>query len=90
VSLDTAAVAAAVDELARVLRADGGDLVLVEADTRADRVRVRVVLDDVSCDDCVLPPPMLYETIEQSIARRVAGEFELLLEDPRRESLRNA
>ena len=73
----------AVDEVARLLRADGADLTLVDADPRTARVRLALVLDTVACEDCVLPPAMLFETIEQSLHRRVTGEFELLLDDPR-------
>jgi Fe-S cluster biogenesis protein NfuA len=73
----------AVDEVARILRADGADLTIVDADPRTARVRLELVLDSVSCADCVLPPPMLFDTIEQSLHQRVAGEFELMLDDPR-------
>jgi hypothetical protein len=83
-TIDTDAVGDAVEELARMLRADGGDLVLVVAESKTDRIRVQLVLDDVSCADCILPPDMLFETMQQSLARRVPGEFELLLDDPRR------
>jgi Fe-S cluster biogenesis protein NfuA len=76
-------VASAVDEVARLLRADGADLTLVDADPRTARVRLALVLDGVTCEDCVLPPAMLFDTIEQSLHRRVAGEYELLLDDPR-------
>ena len=82
--MDQEAVAAAVDEVARILRADGADLTLLDADPKTARIRLALVLDTVSCEDCVLPPDMLYETIEQSLQRRVAGEFELVLDDPRR------
>ncbi len=83
-TIDTSAVTDAVEELARMLRADGGDLVLIAADPKTDRIRVQLVLDDVSCADCILPPDMLFETMQQSLARRVPGEFELRLDDPRR------
>lgn len=76
-------VAAAVEELGSLLRADGGDLVLVSADPAADRVEVRVELDDVSCADCILPPDQLRKVIEDGIGRRVRGEFELIVRDPR-------
>jgi Fe-S cluster biogenesis protein NfuA len=82
--MDTDAIAEAVAELARMLRADGGDLVLVAAEAKTARIRLQLVLDDVSCEECVLPPDMLYETVQQSLARRVPGEFELVLDDPRR------
>jgi Fe-S cluster biogenesis protein NfuA len=81
--MDRDAVAETVDELARVLRADGGDLLLLDADPARASISLRLVLDDVSCADCVLPPAELYATIERSLAQRVRDEFELVLDDPR-------
>jgi Fe-S cluster biogenesis protein NfuA len=77
-------VTAAVEEVARILRADGADLELIEANSKTARVHLALVLESVSCEECVLPPDMLYDTIEQSLQRRVRGEFELVLDDPRR------
>ena len=82
--MDPDAVAVAVDEVGRILRADGGDLVLLEADLKTLRVRLELRFDDVSCEECILAPAELEETIRASIARRVPGEFELVLDDPRR------
>jgi Fe-S cluster biogenesis protein NfuA len=82
--VDYDAVAAAVDEVARILRADGADLSVVEVNAKTALVHLTLVLDGVTCEECVLPPDMLYETIEQSLRRRVAGELELVLDDPRR------
>jgi hypothetical protein len=82
--VDDDAIASAVAELSRMLRADGGDLVLVSADSKIDRITLQLVLDDVSCEECVLPPDQLFETVQQSLARRVPGEFELVIDDPRR------
>jgi Fe-S cluster biogenesis protein NfuA len=81
--MDPHDVADAVDEVGRVLRADGGDLMLVDADPRTLRIHLELRLDDVSCADCILPPDQLAETIDQAIRRRVPGEFELVLDDPR-------
>jgi Fe-S cluster biogenesis protein NfuA len=81
--VDTEAVAAAVDEVGRILRADGGDLVLVEANPKTARVTLTLRFDDVGCEDCILPPDQLAETINAAISRRVPGEFELVLDDPR-------
>ena len=78
-----AEVAAAVDEVARILRADGADLELVEANAKTARIHLALVLDTVGCEECILAPAMLHETIEQSLTRRVRGEFELVLDDPR-------
>lgn len=74
----------AVEELARMLRADGADLLLLEADPTTLRVRLEVRFDNVSCAECVLAPDELVRTVTEAIARRVPGEFELVLEDPRR------
>jgi Fe-S cluster biogenesis protein NfuA len=84
VTMDPDQVAGAVDEVARVLRADGGDLLLVDANPRTDRIHLSLVLDGVSCQECVLAPDLLYDTIEQTLHRHLAGEFELLVDDPRR------
>jgi Fe-S cluster biogenesis protein NfuA len=73
----------AVDELGRMLRADGADLLLLDANPKTDRVHLRLVLDTVGCEECILPPDMLRQTINESLQRRIAGEFELVLDDPR-------
>ncbi len=80
-NMDT--VPAAVDELGRFLRADGADLLLVEANTKTARIHLRLVLDTVGCEECVLPPDELRETITVGLQRRIVGEFELVLDDPR-------
>jgi hypothetical protein len=82
--VDVDAVRVAVGEVGRILRADGGDLVLVEANPATLRVRLALQLEDVSCADCILPPDELEATIRVAIERRVPGEFELLVDDPRR------
>jgi len=81
--MDPGRVADAVDEVARVLRADGADLLLLEAEPKTLRIHLELRLDDVSCDDCVLPPAQLAATVTQAIQQRVPGEFELVLDDPR-------
>ena len=83
-TFDPDAVAAAVDEVRRIIRADGGDLVLVTADPATLRISLRLELDGVSCAECVLPPDQLRDTITAAIGRRVRGEFELVVADPRR------
>jgi len=82
--MEPAAVNAAVDELAAFLRADGADLLVREADPKTDRIHLALVLEDVSCADCILPPDELRATIAEALQRRIAGEFELVLDDPRR------
>ena len=67
-----------------MLRADGADLLLLEADPKTLRVRLEVRFDNVSCAECVLAPDELVRTVTEAIGRRVPGEFELILDDPRR------
>ena len=78
------AVVVAVDEIAGFLRADGADLVVRAANPKTARVHLALTLDGVTCADCVLPPDLLRETIADSLQRRITGEFELVLDDPRR------
>jgi Fe-S cluster biogenesis protein NfuA len=82
--VDREQVVAAVEEEARVLRADGADLLLVEADPKTARIHLRLELGGVHCEECVLPPDMLRRLIAESLQRRIADEFELVLDDPRR------
>ena len=83
--MDPGVVAAAVDELAGFLRADGADLLVREANPKTARVHLALVLDDVTCANCVLPPDELRDTVADALRRRIADEFELVLDDPRRE-----
>jgi hypothetical protein len=82
--MDPLTVTAAVDELAGFLRADGADLVVCEANPKTARIHLALDLDNVSCADCVLPPDELRVTIADALQRRIPGEFELVLDDPRR------
>ena len=81
--MDDATVAVALEDVARILRADGADLIVVEVNAKTARIRLRLVLDTVGCAECVLPPDMLFETITDALSRRIVGEFELILDDPR-------
>ena len=81
--MNAADVATAVEELAAIIRADGGDLVLEKADEAMDLVEVRLDLEGVSCLDCILPPEQLRQVLQEGIARRVPSEFELVVHDPR-------
>jgi hypothetical protein len=83
-TFDRATIDAAVDDLAGFLRADGADLLVRDADPRTDRIHLALVVDDVSCAECVLPPDDLHATIADALQRRIPGEFELILDDPRR------
>jgi len=81
--MDQQAVAETVDEMGALLRSDGADLRLISADPKTDRIEIALELDDAECEDCVLPAVMLRQMIADALSRRVRGEFELVLHDPR-------
>jgi hypothetical protein len=83
-TMDPDDVTAAVDDLAAFLRADGADLLVRDANPKTARIHLALVLDGVDCADCILPPDDLRATIAEALQRRIAGEFELVLDDPRR------
>ena len=81
--MDQEAVAETVDEMGALLRSDGADLRLVQADPKTARIEIVLELDDAECEDCVLPAELLKQMIADALSRSVRGEFELVLHDPR-------
>ncbi len=76
-------VAEAVEEMGALLRLDGADLRLVDADPKTDRIEIALELEGVDCEECVMPPALLEQMISDAVSRCVRGEFELVLRDPR-------
>jgi Fe-S cluster biogenesis protein NfuA len=83
-SIDTLDVAAGIDELRALLRADGADLELVGLDAGRRHVRVRLDLSGVDCLECVIPPDLLEDLVRDGLRRRVAADLEVVVDDPRR------
>jgi len=83
--VDESAIGEAVEEMAVLLRSDGADLTLVEANPKTARIELRLELADAECAECVLPADLLEQMISEALMRRVRGEFELVLVDPRRD-----
>jgi hypothetical protein len=79
------AVGEAVDEMGALLRSDGADLQLIEANPKTARIELRLELEGAECAECVLPADLLEQMVSEALARRVPGEFELVLHDPRRD-----
>ena len=78
---------AALEDARSLVRSDGADLLLVEADAKAARIVLRLDVSDASCatGTCVMPGEMLEPLVFEALARHLPGEFELQLLDPRRE-----
>lgn len=83
----TEAVDAALGEARALVRSDGADLHLVEANEKAARIVLRLDVSDASCatGTCVMPGEILRPLIAEALGRHLPGEFELQLIDPRRE-----
>ncbi len=82
--MDPTAVATAVDELAGFLRADGADLVLVNANPKTDRITLRSYSTTSRARTASSRPTTCATRCSSRCQRRVPGEFELVLDDPRR------
>ncbi|MFO0691746.1 MAG: hypothetical protein U0900_23830 [Myxococcota bacterium] len=77
------AIQSAVEEMQALMRADGADLIVKELNVPAARLHLVVDLANVECLDCVVPPDMLRQVIQDSITRKYAGELEIVIDDPR-------
>ena len=71
----------ALDDVRALLRADGGDLELVGTDEGT--VHLRLVLEDASCADCVLPKPLLTDVVRDALVKRGADVTSVDIDDPR-------
>lgn len=77
------AIQAAVDEMRKLMQADGADLTVKELNVPAARLHLAVDLANVECLDCVVPPDMLRRVISDAVAAKYPGELEILIDDPR-------
>ena len=78
---------AALEEARSLVRSDGADFELVEADEKIARIVLRLDVSNASCETgaCVLPGEMLKPLVTEAIARHIPGEFELQILDPRQD-----
>jgi hypothetical protein len=83
-TVEAMGLAEAVEELQVLVNGDGARLELIEGDTGAGRLHLRLDLDAVECIDCVLPPDALADIIGDSVRRRTASDIEVIVDDPRR------
>ena len=76
---------AALDEARALVRSDGADLLLVEADTATARVVLKLDVGDETCATgaCVMPGEALRPMIADVLSRRLRGALDLRLIDPR-------
>jgi hypothetical protein len=79
--MDDTTVSAALDEVRGLVSADGGDVVLDGIDGAT--VRLRLVLENAHCVECVMPKPFL-EQVALDVFRRNGAEADAVaIDDPR-------
>lgn len=78
-------VSAALEEARALVRSDGADLRLIEANEKAARVTMQLELVDTTCatGTCIMPGEILERMIAEIFARHLADELELRILDPR-------
>jgi Fe-S cluster biogenesis protein NfuA len=81
--LDTESVKNEIEKLRAILRADGGDLALVALEPDTGVVRLRLVLEDANCAECVMPGSHIAEVATQSLRRVAPDVSRVIVEDPR-------
>ena len=75
--------AAAVEDMRVLVRADGGDFLLEGWDEGDGVLRLRLALETAECAECVMPQPVL-EEVALGIARRhLASVARVAIDDPR-------
>jgi hypothetical protein len=82
----TETIDAALEEARALVRSDGADFELIEANEKAARIVLRLDVSNASCETgaCVLPGAMLEPLVAEALGRHLPGEFELQIIDPRR------
>lgn len=74
---------AGIADLAAMLSEDGAALQVEHLDEAVLSVEISVLLADLDCADCVLPPVRLHAVISAALERRTGEPVSLVLHDPR-------
>jgi hypothetical protein len=81
--IEQASVVSALEEIRNLVRPDGADFELVTVDPAGGSVQVRLVLDDASCRECVMPRGILEDIATSMVRRSVPDLARLSIDDPR-------
>jgi Fe-S cluster biogenesis protein NfuA len=81
--MDTTAVKAGIEKVRGLVQADGGDLTVIDLEPEAGVVHLRLVLEDSSCRECVLPAPHIEEIVLRSLQGVAPEVVRVVVEDPR-------
>jgi hypothetical protein len=82
--MDVRDVESAIAPLAEGLRADGADVLVDQV--ASDRVELRLVLEDASCAECVMPAEVLEPLFLEAITTAGHDVAAVAIDDPRRDA----
>jgi Fe-S cluster biogenesis protein NfuA len=81
--LDETEVRSALDEVAALVHADGGDIEFVSLDAGTGSVVLRLQLESANCAECVLPREILEGIATGMLQRSVPEITGISIDDPR-------
>lgn len=81
--LDCDEVMNALDSVRNLIRPDGGDFELAEVDDLTGAVRLRLVLRDAGCAECVMPKAHLEAVALSMMRKRLPDLDAVTVDDPR-------
>ncbi len=71
----------ALEKVKELLRADGGDIVVSQVN--GTEVQLRLILENSSCPECVLPADVLEPIALQMMSAEIPGLTSVSIADPR-------
>jgi Fe-S cluster biogenesis protein NfuA len=81
--LDRNEVMSALESVRNLIRPDGGDFELAEIDDLSGVVRLRLVLRDAACAECVMPKTHLEAVALTMMQKRLSDLDAVTVDDPR-------
>jgi Fe-S cluster biogenesis protein NfuA len=81
--LDCDEVTSALDSVRNLIRPDGGDFELAEVGALTNVVRLRLVIRDAACAECIMPKAHLETVALAMMRKRLPGLEAVTVDDPR-------
>jgi hypothetical protein len=88
ISTNPSPLLSAVDELTQLLSVDGATLRVLSMDDDGPHIELAVDFAGVDCEECVLPPDRLQDTVVAVLSQRAGRRVDVVLHDPRRAAAR--